>query len=95
MQFILYMLIINLFALTINIISLIVNCNLIFTLLAKKSLIIIFMSSANSIQILFIEQFGISLIIKRIDHWGNLYIYISRIKHTVIVICKLTSVFKI
>ena len=52
------MLIVNLFALRHNIISLIVNYNFLFSLLAEKSLIIIFVSSANSIKVLLIEQVG-------------------------------------
>ena len=56
------MFIVNLFALTHNIISLIVNCNLLLSLLAEKSLIIICVSSANSIKVLLIQNVGISLI---------------------------------
>ena len=71
------MLIVNLFDFTHNIILLIVNCNLNFSLLAEKSLIIILVSSANSIKVLLIEQVGMSLINirkrsgPRIDHWGT------------------------
>ena len=74
------MLIVNLFDFTHNIISLIVNCNLTFSLLAEQSLgylIIILVSSANSIKVLLIEQVGMSLINKRkrsgsrIDPWGT------------------------
>ena len=46
------MLIVNLFDFTHNIISLIVNCNLTFRLLAEQTLIIIFVSSSNSIKVL-------------------------------------------
>ena len=59
------MLIVNLFAVTHNIISLIVNYNLIFSLLSEQSLIIICVSSANSIKVLLIDHIGISLINKR------------------------------
>ena len=71
------MLIVNLFDFTHNIILLIVNCNLNFSLLAEKSLIIILVSSANSIKVLLIEQVGMSLINirkrsgPRIDPWGT------------------------
>ena len=57
------MLIVNLFAPT-HIITLIVNCNLLLSLLAEKSLIIIFVSLENSIKVLLIEQVGMSLINK-------------------------------
>ena len=50
------MLIVNLVALNHNIISLIVNCNLLLSLFGEKSQNIIVVSSANSIQVLLIEQ---------------------------------------
>ena len=71
------MLIVNLFDFTHNIISLIVSCNLTFSLLAEQSLIIILVSSANSIKVLLIEQVGMSFINirkrsgPRIDPWGT------------------------
>ena len=57
------MLIVNLFALTHNIILLIINCNLLLSLITEK-LILICVSSANSITLLLIEKVGMSLMDK-------------------------------